>query len=103
MMETNDNHFKGNQSTIAIILFTFQLIAWVVALNPVFSEYRGSDPAGNGLAKGLAVLFMTVPCMIYIFGSNIYFVLKKTLSMWYKIYAVMSFLGLIVLYNYINW
>ncbi|MCP3849355.1 MAG: hypothetical protein GY694_03820 [Gammaproteobacteria bacterium] len=99
-MEPNKNN---NLNGISFFIIVFQLVAWVVAISPFFSDFTGSDPAGNGMEKGLTFLFFTVPGMFFIFISNFYLAFKKSLGKWCRYFSVINIIGLLILFGMVDW
>ena len=87
----------------ALVILTFQIIAWLVILSNFFSDFSsGTDAAGAGLARGFALLLVDVPCMFFIFITTFYFFIK-TLPTWFRYIATFNYVGLFTLVISINW
>jgi hypothetical protein len=99
-METSES---SNRFSIAIVILILQLIAWSLILSPYFEDYSaGNDAAGAGLAKGLGLLLVGVPCMIFVFFTTLYF-FKKNLPKWFRYIPIINYIGLVIIFMGINW
>lgn len=91
---------KHNHNATALLIAIIQLIVWSVILLPFFETPTG-DAAGMG--KGLAILFVTMPGMLLIFLSNLYFVTKRAkLKPYYTFLSIANIMGLLILFYNIN-
>ena len=88
-MEADDKLNENNKNNDkASVVFIFQVIAWIVAIGPIFGDYTGSDPAGNGMSEGLSILFITLPALIFVFFSSVYVMSLKSLNKLYKVFSL---------------
>lgn len=102
-MKSNSNKpVKKEGKNKANKIIVFQLIAWFFAVSHFFGDFSSSDAAGNAMSGGYAVLFVTAPCMIFIFFSNLYLFSKMNLKLIYKYVAIANIVGLIILTFIIN-
>lgn len=91
-------------SRTSLFLLALQIIAWVIAIMPFYEDYSsGNDAAGSGMAKGFAIMFGTAPSMLFIFFSTFYFVFKKDLALFFKLFSVINYIALLILFSEINW
>jgi hypothetical protein len=102
-MKLNKSATETENNGVATFVVILQVFAWFLAVSYFFGDYTGSDPAGNGMARGMAAIFVTAPSMIFIFLCNFYLIIKKNLSKPYRYIAAANFLGLIILFSSINW
>jgi hypothetical protein len=99
-METTEGSNKFNKAIVILIL---QVIAWWLILSPYFEDYSaGNDAAGAGMAKGLGLFLVGVPCMIFVFFTTLYF-FKKNLPIWFRYISIFNYIGLIIIFMGINW
>jgi len=94
-MKSNE---KFERNPVAGFILILQLVAWFFTLSPLFSDFTGSDPAGNGMAQGYAFIFVTVPGMFFIFLTNFYLAFKKRLNKWCRVASAINFVGLLFLF-----
>ncbi|MBK1888244.1 MULTISPECIES: hypothetical protein [Marinobacter] len=93
---------KLERNPVADFILILQLVAWFIALSPLFGDFTSSDAAGNGMAQGYAFIFATVPGMIFIFLSNFYLAFKKQLKKWCRVVSAINILGLLLLFLVIS-
>lgn len=100
-METKEASSMQRKAFWIIILL---IVTWGIAITPFFEDYSsGNNAAGSGMAKGFALLFVTVPCMAIIFVSNLFFVFKTDIALRYRLFSMANYLGLFILFNEVNW
>ena len=93
----------SNIPNIAFVILILQTIAWSFILSPYFENYSaGSDAMGNGLARGLGLILVGVPCMIFVFFTTFYF-LKKSLPTWFRFISTFNYIGLFLVFATTNW
>lgn len=99
MKSTNDS----NIPPIAFVILILQAIAWSLILSPYFENHSaGSDAMGNGLAQGLGLFLIGVPCMLFVFFTTFYF-FKKKLPIWFRYISTLNYIGLFIIFLKINW
>ena len=99
-----ENPKDSNGLRTAYLILILQVIAWAIAITPFFEDYSSSnDAAGAGMAHGFAILFITLPGMVFIFLSSLYFLFKKGLPKWFKFIAAFYYVGLFALFSAVNW
>ncbi len=87
----------------ALVILILQVIAWSLILTYFFEDYStGTDAAGAGMARGFAVFFVVVPCMVFIFFTTFYFY-KQNLPTWFRFASTFNYIGLFVTFASINW
>ncbi len=74
-MKPNEN---AHRNAIALSILILQLIAWAVTASSLYGDYSSSDAAGNGMARGFALMFVAVPGMAFIFVSNFYAICRES-------------------------
>jgi hypothetical protein len=93
----------SNTANKAFIILMLQMIAWSFILSPYYESYgTGSDAMGNGLARGLGLLLVGVPCMIFVFFTTFYF-FKKNLPIWFRYISALNYVGLLLIFIDIDW
>ncbi len=87
----------------AFVILILQVIAWSLILSCFTEDYStGNDAAGTGMARGFAVFFVMVPCMVFIFFTTVY-VLKQRLPAWFRFTSLFNYMALFLTIAAINW
>jgi hypothetical protein len=99
MKTTEGSNIPGK----AFVILILQVIAWSLILSPFFEDYSaGNDAAGAGMARGLGLFLVGVPCMIFVFFTTLYF-FKKNLPIWFRSISTFNYIGLFIIFMGINW
>jgi len=87
----------------AFVILILQVIAWSIISTYFIENYSdGTDAAGAGMARGFAIFFVVVPCMVFIFFTTFYF-LKQNLPTWFRFVSTINYIGLFIAFAAINW
>lgn len=96
-MKTTDD---SNIPRKAYVILILQVIAWSFILSPFFEDYSaGNDAVGAGMARGLGLLLVGVPCMFFYY--SLFF--QKNLPTRFRFISTFNYIGLFIIFISINW